>query len=281
MRQLTLLAVLSVTGTSATATQAAYVDVVLADNPVGYYRLEEASSSAGAKDSSVTNATGTYNNFFNPAAFGQTGIPAGGNAVLFDGFNDWINTNNTSIVGSDQTYTLEVWINIGTTDLTSTGYAVSHLRDNTNNRYHALGVTSGEIAIMAQDQNSASSVVDTTPPIKQLNDGKWHHLVGVFNSGNASDEDKLYLDGQLIASMNGPAEDSATNRVYIGLLHNRSGGTGWFKGLIDEVAIYNGLLSAERILAHYNAGITIPEPASLALVVAGGLLMLPRRKRAA
>ncbi len=265
-------------GFSGTASAATYVSTVLADNPVGYYRLGEANAAGGAVDSSTTGSNGTYNNFAG-TAFGQTGIPGAGSntAVRFDGSNDWINTMNTSIGGNDQTYTLEAWINLGTGALSSTGYAISHLRDNQNNRYHALGVNTAGNAVFNQNQNGAVNA--SASPALTLNDGNWHHLVGVFGSGDAADEDMFYVDGDLVASSNGPDEDGATDRVYLGLLHNRSGGTGWFDGLIDEAAFYQGALSEERITAHYVAGITpIPEPSSLGLLALGTILGFRRRR---
>ncbi len=274
----TMLAML--VGFSGTASAATYVSTVLADNPVGYYRLGEANATGGAVDSSTTASNGVYNNFAG-TAFGQAGIPGAGSntAVRFDGSNDWINTMNTSIAGGDQTYTLEAWINLGTGAVSSTGYVVSHLRDNQNNRYHAMGVDTGGNAVFDQNQNGA--VNTSANPALTLNDGNWHHLVGVFSSGGAADEDKFYVDGSLVASSNGPTEDGATDRVYIGLLHNRSSGTGWFNGLIDEVAFYDGALSETRITEHYNVGITpIPEPSSLgilALMGVGSMLGIRRR----
>ena len=262
-------------GLSASASAATYFETVMADNPVGYYRLGEASGTV-ALDSSTTGSNGTYNNFAS-TAFAQTGIPgAGGNtAVRFDGVNDWINTMNTSIGGSDQTYTLEVWVNLGTGMLSSTGYAVSHLRDNQNNRYHALGVNAAGNAVFDQNQNGA--VNTSASPALTLNDGNWHHLVGVFGSGDAANEDKFYVDGNLVASSNGPTEDGATDRVYIGLLNNRSGGTGFFNGLIDEVAFYDGALSEARITEHYNVGI-IPEPSTMGVIALSAMVLLRRRR---
>jgi hypothetical protein len=55
-----------------------------------------------------------------------------------------------------------------------------------------------------------------------------------------------------------------------------------FGGSIDEVSVYGTCLSEGRVLAHYNAGITmVPEPTSAALLGAAllGLLAYAWRKR--
>jgi hypothetical protein len=44
----------------------------------------------------------------------------------------------------------------------------------------------------------------------------------------------------------------------IGATRNGSASSFNWKGLIDEVAIYNRALSTDRILAHYQAGLPVP-----------------------
>lgn len=250
---------------------ATYQAEVLADSPVRYYRLgETGGSTANNLGTQGATGNGTYNNFA-ASAFGKPGIPGGGGdtAVEFDGSNDWISSVGTGVAG-DSTVTLEAWVKI--TDLTTNGYAVSYLRDNQNNRYHAIGVNSSEQPILSQDQNGGGGTVNGST---SLTAGEWYHLVAVFSASPTVD--KLYVNGTLVASFNGPNPDGVTDRFYVGLLHNRSGGTGWFKGIIDEVAFYSYELPETRILAHYNTG--IPEPSSLAELGALAALLLSHRKR--
>lgn len=249
-----------------------YQAEVLADSPLIYYRLGESGGPTATNSGTHgVSGNGTYNNFA-ASAFGQPGIPGGGGdtAVQFDGINDWISQASTGVSTPDSTVTLEAWVKL-TADVTSNGYAVSYLRDNQNNRYHAIGVNSSERPILSQNQNTGDNTV-TGPTALVI--GEWYHLVAVLDASSAVD--KLYVNGALVASVNGPNSDSATNRFYVGLLHNRSGGTGWFKGIIDEVAFYNYTLPEARILAHYNAG--IPEPGSLAALGTLTALLLRRRR---
>jgi len=80
-------------------------------------------------------------------------------------------------------------------------------------------------------------------------DGNWHHIVGTYNGCVV----KLYVDGNEISGGTETTEDIAYNseNFYIG-----SYGTGYyFKGLIDEVKVYNQPLSEAEILEHYQAGL--------------------------
>jgi len=79
-------------------------------------------------------------------------------------------------------------------------------------------------------------------------DDNWHHIVGTYNGYVV----KLYVDGNEISGGTETTEDIAYNseNFYIG-----SYGTGYyFKGLIDEVKVYNRPLSGTEILEHYQAG---------------------------
>ncbi len=91
-----------------------------------------------------------------------------------------------------------------------------------------------------------------------------YHVVGVLD-GDANGTNgglKLYVNGQLVAHLdhgvgqlynhNGDVEIGQGNaRSHL----NASGVFGAFDGTIDEVSTYNTVLSSNRILAHYNAGL--------------------------
>ena len=84
---------------------------------------------------------------------------------------------------------------------------------------------------------SSASTIDTT----------WHHIV-VTRSGKIG---KIYIDGKLDNTQKlhhswNPAPDTETI----------IGGTCWgyFDGIIDELKVYNRVLSAEEINASYEMG---------------------------
>jgi hypothetical protein len=78
----------------------------------------------------------------------------------------------------------------------------------------------------------------------------WHHVVGTWDGMTA----RLYVDGALDGEVGGsgflPAADAGSPFLLAGQAANPAGG---FASL-DEVAVYEYVLSAERILAHYTAG---------------------------
>lgn len=78
--------------------------------------------------------------------------------------------------------------------------------------------------------------------------GTWHHIAGVYDGSLL----QLFIDGTLVESAN----DGRPARVKRTILR---GGYGWsdlagaIRGTLDELAIYDKALSAERIGAHFEA----------------------------
>ncbi|MGB7582514.1 MAG: LamG-like jellyroll fold domain-containing protein [Sedimentisphaerales bacterium] len=111
-------------------------------------------------------------------------------------------------------------------------------------------------------------------------DGQWHQIVVTYdqNENNLGHDMglQLYVDGSLAASTtivdpNGNAR-LGPNFFYvlqIGCEQNIGMGTNCFGGYVDEFAVYSGVLSANRIAAHYAAW----QPKNCAEVIARGLTL--------
>jgi len=80
-----------------------------------------------------------------------------------------------------------------------------------------------------------------------LNDGNWHHVVFVFDSGTANNY--LYIDS-VLALTTSMSIGNLTQSVFIG--GNTVGQN--FNGIIDEVSIYNVKLTQTDIDNIYNSG---------------------------
>ncbi len=82
----------------------------------------------------------------------------------------------------------------------------------------------------------------------------WHHVAVTFPSGETtSDKFKVYVDGvlQTSSTLNGSprAVNTGASVAYIG---RNSDGSDEFKGLIDDVRLYNVELTAEQVLHLYQ-----------------------------
>ncbi|MDE0085931.1 MAG: hypothetical protein OXU23_09490 [Candidatus Poribacteria bacterium] len=118
----------------------------------------------------------------------------------------------------------------------------------------------------------------------QTSDGEWHHLVYVKGApyedeaGEMWRETAIAMDGRWQwktrskGSVNPGNFVSFTEPVYLGAGNNRGKAEGFFKGLIDEVRIYNRPLTQEEVIRNYEAGNPLSvEPAQKLPTVWGAL----------
>jgi hypothetical protein len=94
-------------------------------------------------------------------------------------------------------------------------------------------------------------------------DGSWHHIVGTIKN---NDSLKVYLDGILVATDDatdaaGPWNVNINQPFWIGEVQNASSAP--FVGIIDDVKLFNHVLSDDEVLALFQ----VPEPSALAFVL--------------
>ncbi len=241
---------------------ATYPEEVLADNPIGYWRLNETSGTT-AFDSSGNARDATYVGGVSLGASGA--LASGDDAAQFDGSTGYVQLPGTW--GGVNTMTIEAWVNTNVV---------------LPNDFQAIvsSAAIGEFAHFQLHENPSPSQVSlwytdgglrTLPAPEESPIGVWRHLVFVGESGDT----RLYLDGVRLGSPNtlpfNSINLSSDVRIGAGV-----SGTRLFHGQIDEVAIYDTALSDERVLAHFNAA--IPEPTTLMAMAIGGMSFLRRRR---
>ena len=93
-----------------------------------------------------------------------------------------------------------------------------------------------------------------------VDDGKWHHYVYRFNKKYLKDVE-IYQDGRLLTHepyrfyKNCPINTKRGANVSLGVVF-LPGRTPYFKGLLDDIAVYDRMLTSEEINALYTA----PDP---------------------
>jgi hypothetical protein len=98
--------------------------------------------------------------------------------------------------------------------------------------------------------NDGSNNVATSEGLKSVNDSQWHHVVAVFDrDGNLTHYVDGVWDESKVMSQVGNLDNDAG--FYIGGAEKSS--SVYFNGTIDDVMIYNKSLTADEILALYNA----------------------------
>jgi hypothetical protein len=74
---------------------------------------------------------------------------------------------------------------------------------------------------------------------------QWHHIAGTHDGSNL----KIYVDGQLMATLPSESYSGVVHEGYIG--HDHSGGAYW-AGLIDDVRVYDRALAEHELLTASN-----------------------------
>ena len=100
-----------------------------------------------------------------------------------------------------------------------------------------------------------NEAVASAPGAADVGSGQWVHLVGQYNGTRW----EFYRNGMLVgasrATANGAIQFSPDN-VGWGIGARGTGTERFFGGLVDEVALYDHALDADRISAHYSLGST-------------------------
>jgi Domain of unknown function (DUF1929)/Concanavalin A-like lectin/glucanases superfamily/Kelch motif len=213
-----------------------YRDAVLADSPVGYWRLAE--TFGPAVDATGNAAPGGY---LGGVTRGVPGALAGDSnlAARFDGTDDYVSVPDNNALDTGDVFSYELWVKRGalqgaTQRLLHKGAGVASLGFGLNNKLVLIPGGTGALTL-------ASSTIAIT-------DQNWHHVVATKSGG----EVHLYIDGvdRTVAGTN-TTLGLNTTALNIG---RASTGSAYASGDIDEVAIYPTALPAPRVLAHYQAG---------------------------
>ncbi len=230
-----------------------YAQLVQADNPIGYWRLDEASGTT------ALDCVGTNNGTYNSTQLGQPGYN------LLDTHTSarfgYLATQNSYVGGipidfgsqANQSFTIETWVK-GPAPATDAGIITKGT--GSGGEQFNLDCGAGNHAyrfFVRQDDGTVSGASSSGVP----SSSQWQHVVGVLNrpAGYVA----IYVNGVSNASGTFPTDNyhgllRTTSAMSIG---SRQSGTGaydnQFGGYLQDVAVYNYALSAAQIQAHYAA----------------------------
>ncbi|MEM3616535.1 MAG: LamG domain-containing protein [Candidatus Bathyarchaeia archaeon] len=202
---------------------------------VGYWSFDEGTGTT-AYDSSGNNNHGTI--------YGATWTNGKiGNALQFDGIDDYVFIENSPSLQVSQSITITAWTKV---EETTGDHQIILAKWYPSPSYVLEMQPDGQTPQLAI-VNSAGTVIYAISNIA-IPIGEWAHITGTYDGLNV----KIYVNGILTGTSElcGPI-NIGDQPVLIGA-HAVEWDRNWFNGIIDEVKIYNRALSAEEVWAEYT-----------------------------
>lgn len=211
---------------------AAPVQADITSNLVGWWRLDEGTGTNAADSGSGGNA-GTLTD---GPTWGAGKV--GPYSVTFDGSNDYISVTHAASIDMTTVMTIAAWIKTSTADR----WIVEKRDSGQANGWTLNGNSDGTFGFAIL--NSPNNQIITSTSL--INDGAWHHVVGVLSGGVVS----LYFDAQSQGTPSGSATSAAshTGNMFFG---KRVNDTDYHNGQLDDIRLYNRALSATDIKELY------------------------------
>jgi len=194
---------------------------------VGYWSFDEGSGDT-AKDLTENNNVGTLE--FSYWTEGKYGY-----AVDFDGSNSVTVENSNSL--NPEEVSIEFWIKV-----------IGSQEDKTIiEKEGSYGISFNKFGGKTLSAYTSNMNENCMPQSGSIDEDKWYHVVFTSDGTNH----KLYINGSLENSTNCDAPiESNSNQLTIG---TNSTKTNYFIGIIDDLRIYNRVLSEEEITTSYQS----------------------------
>lgn len=233
---------------SSSFTPTDYGAYILLEGPAAYWKFNEQSGTS-ATDSTGNNSAATISG----ANLGYTSPVASHYAFYFDGTNDTVIGNPTSVVSSNLTQ--ELWVkpdsgatitlytpsSSGTQGVTGQRYAIWPRQSGTGSG-GGISVGSNGIQVVAHGNYYLPILLSYQQPISTT---QYTHILVSWNDRTPT----LYVNGVAVAT-------GYQARAQFNSQGLPSDGTyGYYKGYMQDVAIYTSALTADQAREHYLAGI--------------------------
>jgi hypothetical protein len=200
-------------------------------------------------------------------AFAFTSSESDSIEVLSSTAFDWLNADSFSV---------GVWVKTSQ-NCEGNKVFVGRYRDSTANPTHGNwwvgckpideGDPENEVGVAVFRLRTAGNLNRQVNGTSQINDGEWHHIVGVRDGSN--DKNYLYLDGKLEGTLDTPdylGGDFVSDQV-ITMGSYEENATYLYDGVLDEVVIHKRALPESEIKQYFDACIVLSPNIYLPLVM--------------
>ncbi len=229
---------------------------------VAHYKLNHLPGTTSITDSSGNNLSGTLLNADTATVWALGKI---GNGLIFDGINDAVTLGKPAQLTNMRLLSVCAWSrldaghgydprmyykssdstgNSGVGLLISTDARVLHFR-------YPWGPPGGSHDGFWEARSNPITV------------GRWYHYCATYNASSPANNPAFYIDGAPVAatrldSNGAPIAPAGEDSGFDAMIGNRPDLQRPFKGFIDDVRIYNAVISASDVQTLYNSGSGCP-----------------------
>lgn len=236
-----------------------YINQVSSLGPKIWYRFNETAGTP--TNSGSLSTTSTFNNLLLNE---QSSVD--GRCVYLNGSNSSVQlpAHPAFSLFNDKSFTIEAWVQVAEAD-TNRAEPLEIFRLNAPSSPHNfISLVVGGTTANRGKVNVPSTWSSQLISPNRIDDGKWHHIVATFNT----DYYILYIDGQGASAIVPSGykntslvlnfDESTKKLIGAGYTGTNQDVVGqYFKGRIDEFAVYDRVLTAAEILANFNAGAAV------------------------
>lgn len=218
-----------------------FVPIPAYNGLVSWWKMNETTGTLASD--TVSSNDGTVSNGSTAGATWSGGKHLGG--LAFDG-NDKVTCGNLGSLSGNTAFTVSAWVKV-TAGTNTDGIIVQQRAVNGyDGQYQLLVNSSGRIGfyVYGNGVQQFNFTGSTT-----INDGQWHHVAATRDTlGNAW----IYLDGVVNGSVTGTTVRGLNSSIDVGIGADIRDSVKFFKGVIDDVRVYNRLLAAGEVQAIQN-----------------------------
>lgn len=226
-----------------------YAKIVMADDPVAFWRLDEPEGSMTAVD-----AAGTFDGAYLPGpgtvTYGvASGIPRETDKAIAVSGKGQVQIPYALELNPHGPFTVELWVKPATLNPGPDFRDVSTSEGSGPHGWLLYQMLDNSMVWVLFSENWNAAWVGAAPPVQAE---AWYHVVLAYD-GNLF---RSFLNGQPVAEQ---AYDAfvPNGDGWTSLGFRFDGGGDGFDGAIDDVAFYNKALTAGQIQAHYNATVRL------------------------
>jgi len=197
------------------------IDIIDKEGLVGEWHFDETTGTIAYDSSDNNNDMNLYGAYCGPGEFGD--------ALYFDGVNDYAEVLNTDILESTNNMTILLWVKPWVITESISYFIITN----------GFGVWQRE-----EKLGCAISTTMTNSSSSKFTFNKWEHIAATYDGSKIS----FYLNGELKETNIWPGTMASLGRNFV--LGVFSGN--YWRGNIDEIYLYNRVLTENEILRIYE-----------------------------